>query len=162
MPAIQVPRPLRDLLPRDRPLPRDMLPNVPAPLRNAQSLRSEELSRITGLPFIDEVWTDHTNIDQTKAGKAFAWPRAGPLALYIENTQDQEVTIEIHGGMNDDTSRKLASPLRSISLGPKQRQLLTMNSAASDPWAPYVWPIAYSAAVPEQGNLRIIFGRPGI
>lgn len=167
MPVPSLPNPLRDLVPgqrqpEPRPASRDLIPEFPAPQRSTRDREDRNTAEITGLPFKDQVWKERTGLNQEKAGKAFAWPRAGPMAMLLENTQDQAATIDIHGGMADDNSRKLASPLRSITLGPNQRQLMNMNPAAGDNWAPYVWPVAYSSAVPQSGELRILFSRPGI
>lgn len=165
MPLPSLPNP-RDLLPgrqpEARPAKRDLLPDFPAPMRAARDREEGKLAENTGIPHKDEVWKDRTGLSQEKAGKSFPWPRAGPLAMLVENTQDQAVTIDIHGGVSDDNSRKLASPLRSITLGSNQRQLLNMNPAAGDNWAPYVWPVAYSNAIPQTGELRVVFSRPGI
>lgn len=139
-----------------------MQASTPAPGRSVANEHEDRLRQITGLAVKQIVYERRLSTQQGVASDAFAWPREGPLAVYMENTQDVEVTVDIHGNMSDDTSRPLKTPLKSFTIGPNERRLENVNSDAGDKWAPYVWAQMMPTGVATIGAMRITMARPGV
>lgn len=92
--------------------------------------------------------------------KVFPWPRATPLAIFIENTHPVNVVVDVHGGMSEDTSRLLDTPIRSVTVGAKSRTMVTLHPDTD--WVPNAWVNLTSATAPLSGNIKVIFARPGV
>lgn len=95
--------------------------------------------------------------DDRRFGDVIPWPRGTPLAVRVQNTHDQIFDVELHVQSDPNTLKVMKEPAARIEVGVNDEVRLTLDPAAGDQWARWIFATYKARGVPLTGKIEIEF-----